>query len=104
MTAFLRKYDYNMACVSENARCGILSLCILKRLIDINLLDKGDIHIDNSNRIENSIIAFTERECSFFDLVEFTKNAFSVYGITDPFYDELLNYIMTYMFKFKIDD
>ena len=57
-----------------------------------------------SQNIEEILFNFTERNCSFYDLVEFTKEIFETHGVSDAFYNELLNYIMTYMFLYYIDD
>ena len=57
-----------------------------------------------SIKIEEILFNFTERNCSFYDLVEFTKELFETHGVSDDFYNELLNYIMTYMFSYYIDD
>lgn len=97
---FLRKYDYARACVTENARCGIISLYFMKKYLDYNLSEYNHF----SKKIEEILWDFTERNCSFYDLVEFTKEFFEIHGVSDDFYNELLNYIMTYMFAYYIDD
>lgn len=97
---FLRKYDYAQACVTENARCGIISLYFMKKYLDSNLSEYNSFSI----KIEEILFNFTERNCSFYDLVKFTKELFETHGVSDDFYNELLNYIMTYMFSYYIDD
>lgn len=97
---FLRKYDYARACVTENARCGIISLYFIKKYLDYRLTEYNYF----SQKIEEILFNFTERNCSFYDLVEFTKECFENHGVSDDFYNELLNYIMTYMFLYYIDD
>lgn len=104
MSYFLRKYDYSRACVTENARCGILALFLMKRYIDNNFYSINYFHKRNSKLIEDIIWNFTEKSCSFYELVEFTKNIFTVYDISDDFYNNLLDYIMTFMFAHSIDD
>lgn len=106
MESFLRRYDYNKVARTENAKCSIVFLVMLKDAMELVYKDPGV-----TEEMEEILDAFTcrreswatkGRDVTFYEVTGYIKHVTDLLRLDDGYFNACMDYIMTTILAFKL--